>query len=187
MLLSVVVSCYNEEPALAATHQRLSQALAGIADLDYEVIFVDDGSIDQTYGVLSSIQEHDPRVRVLGLSRNFGHQIAVTAGLEASSGDAIVVIDADLQDPPEVIPEMVRLWREGNHVVYGNRTNREGEGRFKLFTAKAFYRVINRLSDTNMPVDTGDFRLMDRKVVDVLLRMPERGRYLRGMVSWAGF
>jgi dolichol-phosphate mannosyltransferase len=124
---------------------------------------------------------------MLRLSRNFGHQIAVTAGLEAARGDAIVVIDADLQDPPEVIAEMVRLWREGNHVVYGIRTTRAGESRFKLITAKAFYRIINRFSDTQMPVDTGDFRLMDRKVVDVLLAMPERGRFLRGMVSWAGF
>jgi len=187
MLLSVVVPCYNEEPALAATHGRLSQALSGINDLDYELIFVDDGSIDQTYSELTALQHRDPRVRVLRLSRNFGHQIAVTAGLEASSGDAVVLIDADLQDPPELIPEMVQLWRTGSHVVYGSRVSRDGEGRFKLFTAKAFYRVINRLSDTSMPVDTGDFRLMDRKVVDVLLRMPERGRYLRGMVSWAGF
>jgi dolichol-phosphate mannosyltransferase len=124
---------------------------------------------------------------VLKLSRNFGHQIAVTAGLEAAKGEVIVVIDADLQDPPEVISEMVDLWRQGNHVVYGSRTTRAGESRFKLMTAKAFYRIINRFSDTSIPVDTGDFRLMDRSVVDVLLAMPERGRFLRGMVSWVGF
>jgi dolichol-phosphate mannosyltransferase len=187
MLLSVVVPCFNEEPALPATHLRLSQSLSGMQDLDYELIFVDDGSIDQTYSALSLIQEQDSRVRVLRLSRNFGHQIAVTAGLEASSGDAVVIIDADLQDPPELISEMVQFWRAGSHVVYGSRISREGEGRFKLLTAKAFYRILNRLSDTDMPVDTGDFRLMDRKVVDVLLQMPERGRYLRGMVSWTGF
>ena len=186
MLLSVVVPCFNEEPALADTHQRLSQALDKDG-FDYELIFVDDGSSDDTFAVLADLQAHDSRVRVLRLSRNFGHQIAVTAGLEEAAGDAVVVIDADLQDPPEVITEMVRLWRDGNHVVYGNRITRAGEGRFKLFTAKAFYRIMNRLSDTEMPLDTGDFRLMDRKVVDVLLRMPERGRFLRGMVSWAGF
>lgn len=187
MLLSVVVPCFNEEPALADTHQRLSHALEGLDDCDYELIFVDDGSIDRTFRVLTEIQASDARVRVLRLSRNFGHQIAVTAGLEAAAGDAVVVIDADLQDPPEVIPNMITLWREGNHVVYGSRIARAGEGRFKLITAKVFYRVINRLSDTQMPMDTGDFRLMDRSVVDVLLRMPERGRFLRGMVSWTGF
>ena len=186
MLLSVVLPCFNEEPALADTHQRLSQALDKDG-FDYELIFVDDGSSDDTFAVLTDIQSRDSRVRVLRLSRNFGHQIAVTAGLEEAAGDAVLVIDADLQDPPEVIPEMVRLWRDGNHVVYGSRVTRAGEGRFKLLTAKAFYRIINRLSDTQMPLDTGDFRLMDRKVVDVLLRMPERGRFLRGMVSWAGF
>ena len=121
------------------------------------------------------------------LVAELGHQIAVTAGLEAATGDVIVVIDADLQDPPELIAEMVNLWREGNHVVYGSRTTRAGESRFKLITAKAYYRIINRFSDTPIPVDTGDFRLMDRKVVDVLLAMPERGRFLRGIVSWIGF
>ncbi len=186
-LLSVVIPCFNEDAVLAATHERLSPAVAGIDDLEYELIFVDDGSQDQTFKVLTQIQAHDSRVRVLRLSRNFGHQVAVTAGLEAAAGDAIVIIDADLQDPPEIISQMVDLWRQGNHVVYGSRITRSGESRFKLVTAKAFYRVINRFSETKMPVDTGDFRLMDRKVVDVLLAMPERGRFLRGMVSWIGF
>ncbi len=187
MLLSVVIPCFNEEAVVAATHERLSKAVAAIDGIEHELIFVDDGSHDRTFDLLRQIQARDPHARMLRLSRNFGHQIAVTAGLEAARGDAIVVIDADLQDPPEVIAEMVRLWREGNHVVYGIRTTRAGESRFKLITAKAFYRIINRFSDTQMPVDTGDFRLMDRKVVDVLLAMPERGRFLRGMVSWAGF
>jgi dolichol-phosphate mannosyltransferase len=155
--------------------------------LDHELIFVNDGSVDQTQQILSQLQLQDPRVRVLGLSRNFGHQIAVTAGLEQATGDAVVIIDADLQDPPEVIPQMVQLWREGNDVVYGIRREREGESRFKLWTAKAFYRLINRLSDTKMPLDAGDFRLLDRKVVEVIKTMPERARFLRGMVSWAGF
>lgn len=187
MLISVIVPCYNEERVLTATHERLSSVLHELAELNYELIFVNDGSADQTQQILVHLQRLDPHVRVLLLSRNFGHQIAVTAGLEQAAGDAVVIIDADLQDPPEVIPEMVRLWREGNDVVYGLRREREGESRFKLWTAKAFYRLINRLSDTKMPLDTGDFRLLDRKVVEVIKTMPERARFLRGMVSWAGF
>lgn len=186
-LLSVVIPCFNEEPVLRAAHERLTQAISAIEDFEHELIFVDDGSRDRTFEILAELQTHDPRTRALKLSRNFGHQIAVTAGLEAAKGEVIVVIDADLQDPPEVISEMVKLWRQGNHVVYGSRTTRAGESRFKLMTAKAFYRIINRFSDTSIPVDTGDFRLMDRRVVDVLLAMPERGRFLRGMVSWVGF
>ena len=186
-LLSVVIPCFNEELVLRATHQRLAQTVGAINDFEYELIFVDDGSSDGTFAMLTEIQAQDRRTRVIRFSRNFGHQIAVTAGLEAARGDVIVVIDADLQDPPEVIAEMVNLWRAGSHVVYGNRTTRAGESRFKIVTAKAFYRIINRLSDTQIPLDTGDFRLMDRQVVDVLLAMPERGRFLRGMVSWVGF
>ena len=187
MLLSVIVPCYNEEPVLRTTCERLLAVLRGLKPLDFELIFVDDGSSDNTMPLLSFLTAEDHRIRVLGLSRNFGHQIAVTAGLEHAAGDAVVIIDADLQDPPDVIPEMVRLWREGNHVAYGQRIERDGENRFKLWTAKAFYRIINQLSETKMPLDTGDFRLIDRKVVNVLLSMPERGRYLRGMISWVGF
>ena len=187
MLLSVIVPCFNEEAVLRSTHERLTDVLRALNHLRFEIIYVDDGSRDQTQNILAELQEQNPEVRVLRLSRNFGHQIAVTAGLEQATGNAVVVIDADLQDPPEVIPEMVERWLEGNHVAYGSRIARAGESRFKLWTAKAFYRLINRLSDTRIPVDTGDFRLMDRKVVDVLLAMPERGRFLRGMVSWIGF
>jgi polyisoprenyl-phosphate glycosyltransferase len=187
MLLSVIVPCYNEEDVLRATHERLSNVLRDMPELDYELIFVNDGSRDQTQQVLTYLQLQDPRVRVLLLSRNFGHQIAVTAGLEEAAGAAVVIIDADLQDPPEVIPQMVHLWREGNEVVYGIRMDRQGESRFKLWTAKVFYRLINRLSETKMPLDAGDFRLLDRKVVEVIKTMPERARFLRGMVSWAGF
>lgn len=187
MLLSVIVPCYNEDAVLRATHERLGNVLRAVEDLEFEIIYVDDGSHDHTHEILTELQANDRLVRVLRLSRNFGHQIAVTAGLEQAAGDAVVIIDADLQDPPEVIPTMVRRWREGVHVAYGNRVAREGESRFKLWTAKAFYRLINLLSETKMPLDTGDFRLMDRKVVDVLLAMPERGRFLRGMVSWIGF
>ena len=186
-LLSVVIPCFNEELVLAATHERLSQAVSAVDGFEHELIFVDDGSRDGTFKLLTEIQARDSHARVIRLSRNFGHQIAVTAGLEAATGEVVVVIDADLQDPPELIAEMVNLWRQGNHVVYGSRTERVGESRFKLVTAKAFYRIINRFSDTPIPVDTGDFRLMDRKVVDVLLAMRERGRFLRGMVSWIGF
>jgi glycosyltransferase involved in cell wall biosynthesis len=187
MLLSVIVPCFNEEGVLRATHDRLSKVFHPMNGLDYELIFVNDGSADQTQQILTQLQLQDPHVRVLLLSRNFGHQIAVTAGLEEAAGDAVVIIDADLQDPPEVIPQMIALWREGNDVVYGIRIEREGESRFKLWTAKVFYRLINRLSETKMPLDAGDFRLLDRKVVEVIKTMPERARFLRGMVSWAGF
>jgi dolichol-phosphate mannosyltransferase len=186
MLLSVVIPCFNEEAVLRATHERLTRVLSGMNE-DYELIFVDDGSRDDTPQILAELQFFDPHLRVLLLSRNFGHQIAVTAGLEEAAGDAIVIIDADLQDPPELIPKMVALWRAGNEVVYGVRLEREGERRFKLWTAKVFYRLINHLSETKMPLDAGDFRLIDRKVLDVLKAMPERARFLRGMVSWTGF
>jgi glycosyltransferase involved in cell wall biosynthesis len=187
MLISVVVPCYNEEDVIRETHARLSAVLAGMTGTAYEIIYTDDGSRDRTPELLEQIQAGDPTVRVLRLSRNFGHQIALTAGLEHAAGDAVVVIDADLQDPPEVIPEMVARWRDGYEVVYGMRTDRPGETSFKLWTAKIFYRLMNRLSETKMPLDAGDFRLMDRKVVAALLAMPERDRFLRGMVSWVGF
>ena len=187
MLLSVVVPCYNEEAVILETHRRLSEVLSGMKNLDWEILYVDDGSSDRTPELLGQIQRAEERVRFIRLSRNFGHQIAFSAGLDYAHGDAVVVIDADLQDPPEVIPEMVERWRDGYHVVYGARTCREGETTFKLWTAKIFYRLLNRLSNLKMPVDVGDFRLMDRKVVDALRAMPERDRFLRGMVSWVGF
>jgi dolichol-phosphate mannosyltransferase len=186
MLLSVIIPCFNEEDVLRATHERLTTVLTGMNE-DYELIFINDGSRDATQEILTELQLFDPHVRVLLLSRNFGHQIALTAGLQEAAGAAIVIIDADLQDPPELIPQMVQLWREGNEVVYGVRIDRQGESRFKLWTSKIFYRLINRLSETEMPLDAGDFRLIDRKVLAVLKAMPERARYLRGMVSWAGF
>src|SRR6266404_8007081 len=187
MLLSIIVPCYNEEAVLQQSHQRLADALKQLEDLKYEIIYVDDGSEDGTSEILSDLQKSDGRVRLLRLSRNFGHQIAVTAGLESASGDAVVIIDADLQDPPDVIGQMVERWRAGYDVVYGVRVERSGETGFKLWTAKLFYRLIDRVSETPIPHDTGDFRLMDQKVVRVLLSMPERDRFLRGMASWAGF
>ena len=186
-LISVVVPCYNEEQVLRETHARLVSVLLKLEPLRFEIIYVDDGSRDRTPQILSELQAGDRRVRVIRLSRNFGHQMAATAGLEHSVGDAVVLIDADLQDPPEVILEMVARWRDGFMVVYGTRLERSGETGFKIWTARLFYRLINRLSETKMPLDTGDFRLMDRQVVEALLAMPERDRFLRGMVSWVGF
>jgi glycosyltransferase involved in cell wall biosynthesis len=186
-LLSVVVPCYNEEEVIAETHRRLSQTLVGLDGLDFEIVYVNDGSRDGTTEALRRLHLADGHVRVLEFSRNFGHQVAVTAGIEQSRGDAVVLIDADLQDPPEVIREMVRCWRSGSHVAYGVRTDRPGETPFKRVTAKAFYRLINRVSETSIPMDTGDFRLMDRRVVTALCAMPERDRFVRGMVSWVGF
>jgi glycosyltransferase involved in cell wall biosynthesis len=187
VLLSVVVPCFDEEPVIRETHARLVATLARIVDARFEIVYVDDGSGDRTLSVLRAIQQSDPRIRVIALSRNFGQQIAVAAGLEHASGEAVVLIDADLQDPPEVIPEMVERWRAGVDVAYGARTEREGETPLKLWTAKTFCRTLNRLSDVDIPLDTGDFRLMDRKVVDALLAMPERDRFVRGMVAWVGF
>lgn len=187
MLISVIVPCYNEEQVIVETNRQLVATLAALDDLDFEIVYVDDGSSDKTVDLLRAIQSADERTRVVRLARNFGHQLAVSAGLEHAAGDAVVIIDADLQDPPEVIPEMVARWRDGYHVVYGMRTDRPGETAFKLWTAKLFYRFINRLSKVQIPIDVGDFRLLDRRVVDVLLSMPERDRFLRGMVSWIGF
>ena len=187
VLLSVVIPCFNEEPVILEAHRSLVTTLETIPGANFELIYVDDGSRDATLNILRELQRIDNRVRLIALSRNFGHQVAVTAGLEHASGDAAVVIDADLQDPPEVILEMLDRWREGVDVAYGVRSNREGETAFKLWTAKAFYRFINRLSDIAIPLDTGDFRLMDREVVDAFLALPERDRFVRGMVAWVGF
>lgn len=152
-----------------------------------EFVFVDDGSKDKTAQILIRLQREDPRVRAILLSRNFGHQIAVTAGIEHAAGNAVVVIDADLQDPPEIILTMVGRWKAGVDVAYGVREQRDGESAFKLWTAKAFYRLINHLSDVEIPLDAGDFRLIDRRVVETLQTMPERDRFVRGMVAWSGF
>lgn len=186
-LLSIVIPCYNEEEVIGETLRRLRAFCAELHDLDVELIFVDDGSRDRTRALLKEHAAGDARVKLICFARNFGHQIAVTAGIDAARGDAVVLIDADLQDPPEVIHEMVRKWREGYDVVYGTRTERPGESRFKLATARGFYRLLNRLSDVPIPLDTGDFRLMSRKVVATLQAMPERDRFVRGMVSWVGF
>jgi len=184
--LSIVVSCFNEEAVLAETTRRLTTTLEELGK-PFEIVFVDDGSRDNTPRILAEAHDADPRIRVVRLSRNFGHQVAISAGLEYASGAAVVLIDADLQDPPEVIAEMVALWRQGHDVVYGTRRSRDGETAFKTLTAKWFYRFMNRLSDVPIALDSGDFRLLDRKVVDAILAMPERDRFVRGMVSWVGF
>ena len=186
-LLSVIIPCYNEEEVIGETIKRLNSFCASLTDLDVELIFVDDGSRDRTRALLKGFAAEDARIKLICFARNFGHQIAVTAGIDAAHGDAVVLIDADLQDPPEVILQMVEKWREGYDVVYGTRTERPGESRFKLATARGFYRLLNRLSEVPIPLDTGDFRLMDRRVADTLRAMPERDRFIRGMVSWVGF
>ncbi|GEM_PF-5180346 len=161
-MLSVVVPCYNEEEVLPETYARLTRTLSALQDMALELVFVDDGSQDRTPEILRELHGRDPRVRYLRFSRNFGHQIAVSAGIEHARGTVVALIDADLQDPPEVILEMLERWREGWQVAYGVRTERQGEGVFKRWTAKAFYRPINRIADVSIPLDTGDFRLMDR-------------------------
>jgi dolichol-phosphate mannosyltransferase len=183
MLISVIIPCYNEAAVLPEAHRRLAELADRLQSAGtFEFIFVDDGSRDATSRLLYELARADPRVRGLRLSRNFGQQIATTAGLEHAAGDAVVIIDADLQDPPELIETMIARWQEGYHVAYAQRTERTGETAFKLWSAKVFYRLVE-----GIPNDTGDFRLMDRQVVDALLRMPERDRFLRGMVSWVGF
>jgi dolichol-phosphate mannosyltransferase len=185
-LISIVVPCFNEEAVIGITQSRLSTVLRTLP-VAYEILYVNDGSRDRTLALLKDIHANDERVRVVGFSRNFGHQIAVTAGIDHARGDAIVIIDADLQDPPELIGEMVAKWREGFDVVYGKRTERAGESAFKVATARWFYRLLNSLSDTPIPLDTGDFRLIDRAVADAMREMPEHDRFLRGMVAWLGF
>lgn len=186
-LLSIVIPCFNEEEVISETVKRLKAFCADLSDLDVELIFIDDGSCDRTRELLRDFAVKDERIHMIGFARNFGHQIAVTAGIDAARGDAVVLIDADLQDPPEVIHQMIVKWREGYDVVYGTRIERLGESGFKLATARGFYRLLNRLSDVPIPLDAGDFRLMSRNVVDTLRAMPERDRFVRGMVSWVGF
>ena len=185
--LSIVVPCFNEEDVLAETIRQLLSLANSLSDLMVEIIFVDDGSSDQTFEILEASAAIDQRIKIISFSRNFGHQIAVTAGVNMAQGDAVVLIDADLQDPPNVIHQMLAKWREGFDVIYGVRTEREGESLFKLGSAKLFYRILNKLSSVAIPLDTGDFRLMDRCVVNILASMPEQNRFVRGMVAWVGF
>ena len=185
-VFSIIVPVWNEAESLPELYRRISEVMNSMAD-SWELILVDDGSVDGSTDQIYTLAEGDERVRPLIFARNFGHQIAVTAGLDHSRGQAVIIIDADLQDPPEVIIELISKWREGYEVVYATREEREGESFIKKVTAKAFYRIINRITDINIPLDTGDFRLMDRKVVAVVNSMRERHRFLRGMSAWVGF
>ena len=185
--VSVVIPMYYEEEVAQECYHRMSDVLSKIEGYEYELICVNDGSQDNTLPILEEIAKNDKKVKVISFARNFGHQCAVTAGLKYVTGDCVVIIDADLQDPPELIPEMLKLWEEGNEVIYGKRKTREGESVFKLLTAKMFYKTLNSLSDVDIPKDTGDFRLVDRKVVDVMNSMPEHNKFLRGLWGWIGF
>lgn len=186
-LVSIVVPCYNEEAVIVETISRLKLLSAKLDQYRFEFIFIDDGSKDSTRNMLRGAVNNDERIKMVGFSRNFGHQIAVSAGINVALGSAVVLIDADLQDPPETIIQMLEKWQKGFDVVYGKRVQREGETQFKLATAGLFYRLLNSLSEIPIPLDTGDFRLMSRQVVDALKTMPERDRFIRGMVSWVGF
>lgn len=183
---SIVVPVYNEELVVEESYKRLKQVMDSTNE-PYELIFVNDGSRDKTAELVSGLCDRDKNVRLINFSRNFGHQTAITAGMDNSSGQAVVVIDADLQDPPEVILDMIAKWKEGYDVVYGQRLKRKGETFFKKVTAKLFYRLLSSMTSVDIPVDTGDFRLIDRKVCDVMSSLTEKNRYVRGLVSWVGF
>ncbi len=185
-VISVVAPVYNEEGNLEVLYQRVSKVLESTGE-PWELILVNDGSTDRSAEIMRALHTRDPRVRVIHFARNFGHQNAVTAGMDYARGDAVVLIDADLQDPPEVILQLLEKWREGYQVVYAVRKERKGESWFKRWTAKLFYRLIYRITDVEIPLDTGDFRLMDRQVVDALKAMREHNRFIRGMTSWVGF
>jgi glycosyltransferase involved in cell wall biosynthesis len=185
-VISIIAPVYNEEPIIDELYRRLVDVLEGAGDT-WEIVLVNDGSRDGSAEKMHALAERDTRVRVVNFARNFGHQNAVTAGMDYARGEAVVVIDADLQDPPEVILQLLAKWREGYQVVYAVRAERKGETRFKTLTAKIFYRLIYRITDVDIPVDTGDFRLMDRKVVSAVQSMREHNRFIRGMTSWVGF
>ena len=186
VLVSVVVPCFNEEAVIGLTHRQLIEALGGDASFDLEIVYVNDGSHDRTEALLFELADQDPRVKVVSFTRNFGHQPAVSAGLEYAGGDAVAVIDADLQDPPEVILRLVAKWREGYDVVNAVREKRK-EGLAKRLAYALFYKVYRRLASIDVPLDSGDFALMDRRVVDVMNALPEKNRFVRGLRSWSGF
>ena len=186
--LSIVVPCFNEEACLGALHERLTQAARTAVGEDYELVLVNDGSRDGSWAIMQRLAADDPHLIAVNLSRNHGHQLALTAGLDLCTGDTILIIDADLQDPPELLAPMLETMREtGADVVYGVRKSRRGETAFKRATAHGFYRLLSRATDVDIPLDAGDFRLMSRRALDVLLAMPEQARFIRGMVAWIGF
>ena len=185
-MLSLIVPVYFEEEVLPESYRRMDAVMRSIG-FPYEIIYVNDGSRDGTMKILRSLAAEHPEVKVYSFSRNFGHQLAVTCGMDHAKGDALIIIDVDLQDPPELIPKMVEMWQSGADIVYGKRTRRKGETLFKKLTAAAYYRVLSSMSAYPIPLDTGDFRLLDRKVADVFLQMRESARFLRGMSAWMGF
>ena len=184
--LSLIIPVFNEEEVLRTSYERMREAMEKTG-YPYEIIYVNDGSRDGSMTILREIAGRDKKVKVLSFSRNFGHQTAVTCGMDAACGDALIIIDVDLQDPPELIPDMVKRWEEGVDIVYGKRLKRQGETIFKKLTAAVYYRLLAWMSAYPIPLDTGDFRLLDRKVADVFLRMREHNRFLRGMSAWMGF
>lgn len=186
IVLSIVAPIYNEIGNIEELYKRLRGVMESVGE-SWELLLIDDGSTDGSTEVIRRLAQEDERVRPVIFARNFGHQLAVTAGLDYSRGQAVIIIDADLQDPPEVILDMVAKWREGYEVIYAVRAEREGENWFKMVTASLFYRIIYKITDVNIPLDAGDFRLLDRNVVDILNRMRERHRFLRGMSVWVGF
>ena len=183
---SVVIPAYNEQEVINETYKRLTATMTDMGE-PYELIFVNDGSKDDTARIISKFCAKDSSVRLMNFTRNFGHMAAISAGMEHARGDAIFIIDADLQDPPEVFPEMAAKWKEGYHVIYGKRKKRKGESAFKKASAKIFYRFLRRMTSVDLPPDTGEFRLIDRKVCDAVNMLPEKSRYIRGLVSWVGF
>lgn len=185
-VFSVIAPVYNEREALLQFYDRIIATMATM-DESFELLFIDDGSFDGSQDILRTLAEYDPHVRVIRFSRNFGHQMAISAGLDYARGQAVIILDADLQDPPEVIPALIAQWRAGGEVVYARRTKRRGETFFKRLTASAFYRLIGRITAVPIPQDTGDFRLLDRKVVDALVTLREQHRFLRGLSVWVGF
>ncbi len=186
IIYSVIVPLYNEELVIDESYRRLKKIMDSTKE-NYEIVFVNDGSRDTTREKALEICKIDEKIKLINFSRNFGHQAAITAGMDLAGGNAVVVIDADLQDPPEVILKMIEKWKEGYEVVYGKRIKREGETFFKKFTAKMFYRLLKSITTINIPVDAGDFRLIDRKVCDAMISLPEKNRYVRGLVSWVGY
>lgn len=183
---TIIIPVYNEEAVINETYRRLTRVMESIGE-PYELLFVNDGSRDRTAEIIGGLAESDQCVQLLDFSRNFGHQIAITAGMDYARGDAIVIIDADLQDPPELIPQMIDKWQEGYEVVYAQRSKRKGETLFKRLTASMFYRTLRVLTEINIPLDTGDFRLIDRKVCEAMRGIREKNRFVRGLVSWVGF
>jgi len=184
--IGVIIPIFNEEENIQLLHNRLTKVVVSL-NVSYELIYVNDGSTDQSFNIIKQLAQTDTNVKYISFSRNFGHQIAVTAGLEKVNSEAVIIIDADLQDPPELIPEMYQKYKEGFQNVYAKRKKRKGESALKLITAKIFYRLLSKITHISIPLDTGDFRLIDKKIVNVLKQMPEQHKFLRGQISWAGF